>query len=581
MMNKTICFLVILLYAEIITAQSSAKTSNQFPIPISFKDIIIEGELFTRAMKNYDRLETDIYTPANVFPVRQDQFSEGWPGDKEGRTILGLVMEAQATHRVPVYLDEMIKIMPSKLNAKGYLGPLQGDTLNEQQLSGHGWFLRGLCEYYLWKKDEKVKNYIQTIIENLVLPTKGYHKNYPSDPSQRRKNVGAVGGTTQNVINKWLLSSDVGCDFIFLDGVVQAFGLFPSQELKELVDEMIESFLNIDLVTIKAQTHATLTGLRALIRYYQITGNQRYLMEAEKRFKLYRELAMTENYENFNWFGRPEWTEPCAIVDSYIVAVQLWQYTQKPEYLEDAEHIYYNGLCHTQRANGGFGCDNCPGPKELSLKVKTYEAYWCCTMRGGEGLARAIQYSYFTNGNSLYIPVLGKSSATVQIGQNGLQIDQTSGYPFENNAVFILKPISGSIKINLQIFSPEWITNPQIFVDGKKTTIIKNNGFIDIPLKLTKETVIEYSFDMITLYREAVNQQNSLNGIHAIEYGPLLLGHESSEKEIHFSRKPEITRTGTIQWNVSGEGKSFEFTPVYHLMDKNVKDKIYQKQILF
>ena len=73
-------------------------------------------------------------------------------------------MEAQATHREPVYLDEMIKMLPNKLNVKGYLGPLQGDTLDEQQLSGHGWFLRALCEYYLWKKDDNVKKYIQDII---------------------------------------------------------------------------------------------------------------------------------------------------------------------------------------------------------------------------------------------------------------------------------------------------------------------------------------------------------------------------------------------------------------------------------
>jgi hypothetical protein len=31
--------------------------------PISYADITIDGELKTRAFKNYDRLESDIYTP--------------------------------------------------------------------------------------------------------------------------------------------------------------------------------------------------------------------------------------------------------------------------------------------------------------------------------------------------------------------------------------------------------------------------------------------------------------------------------------------------------------------------------------
>jgi uncharacterized protein len=579
-MKRSLYLLVILLSAGMIFTKVYAKNRDQILKPINFKDINIEGELLTRAMKNFDRLESDIYTPAKVFPVKQDENSIGWPGDKEGRTILGLVMEAQATHREPVYLAEMIKMLPSKLNTKGYLGPLQGDTLNEQQLSGHGWLLRALCEYYLWKRDENVKKYILNIIQNLVLTTKGYHKNYPSNPSQRRKDVGAVGGTTQNVVNNWLLSSDVGCDFIFLDGVVQAYGLFPSKELKELVDEMVESFLNIDLVTIKAQTHATLTGLRALVRYYEITGDQRYLLEAEKRYKLYREVGMTENYENFNWFGRPEWTEPCAIVDSYMIAVKLWQFTQKPEYIEDAQHIYYNGICHTQRANGGFGCDNCPGPNDMSLKVNTYEAYWCCTMRGGEGLASAIQYAYFTNGDNLYVPFLGNSSATLSVDGKNYLIKQTSTYPFGTKATFILTPKNGSFKISLNLFSPGWMTNPEVLINGEKKLVSYVNGFITIPLNLSKETKIEYSFEMGTQIREAVNPKNTKKGTFAIVYGPLMLGYEGAS-EFHFSNKPDLKRLDETHWSATEGDKSYNFTPVYHLMDAKVKAKTYQKQILF
>lgn len=79
------------------------------------------------------------------------------PAIKEGRTILGLVLDAQATHRTSLYLDEMIKLMPQKMNKKGYLGPIEENLIDEQQLSGHGWLLRGRSRYYLWKKDPQVK----------------------------------------------------------------------------------------------------------------------------------------------------------------------------------------------------------------------------------------------------------------------------------------------------------------------------------------------------------------------------------------------------------------------------------------
>ena len=49
--------------------------------------------------------------------------------------------------------------------------------------------------------------------------------------------------------------------------------------------------------------------------------------------------------------------------------------------------IYFNGQGRAQRNNGGYGTDTCAGAYDPFLRVKHYEAYWCCTMRGGEGNA--------------------------------------------------------------------------------------------------------------------------------------------------------------------------------------------------
>ena len=112
-----------------------------------FGEISIGGELKTRVMKSFDRLEETKYQPDNVFLT--DEQSGGWPGDTEGRTLLGLVMEARATGRMPKYADEIVRRIPAHLNAKGYMGEVY-DIMNEQQLSGNGWMLRALCEYYRW-----------------------------------------------------------------------------------------------------------------------------------------------------------------------------------------------------------------------------------------------------------------------------------------------------------------------------------------------------------------------------------------------------------------------------------------------
>ncbi|MDP4268559.1 MAG: glycoside hydrolase family 127 protein [Bacteroidota bacterium] len=562
---------------SVLTMFVSGKNPEQLK-PVGFERVKVSGELYQRATKNFDRLETDIYYPENVFPAKHHPSSADWPGDKEGRTILGLVMEARATHRTPKYLDEMIRIFPEKLNKKGYLGAVQGETIDEQQLSGHGWLLRGLCEYYLWKKDPKVKTYIIEIINNLVLTTAGHHKEYPINPAERVAGTGGMSGSAANVVKGWKLSTDVGCDFIFMDGVVQAYGLFPSARLKSLVDEMIARFLEMDLVGMKAQTHATLTGLRAVLRYAEITGRKDLLPEVEKRYKLYRELAMTENYENFNWFERPEWTEPCAIVDSYLLAVQLWQHTQSPKYMEDAHLIYYNAIGHTQRANGGFGCDNCPGPVDNAVSVKADEAFWCCTMRGGEGLARAVEYSWFQNKDTLVVPSFYTGSVDVNQKDSSVTISQKTEYPFGNKVVLTIDKMQKPGTMTLKLFAPSWIKQPVVTVNGQPVKFEVKNQFVIVSAKCKAGDKIEYSFTMKSGVETVANVTHTPTGKSRLFYGPLLLGYEG-DAEIEVPRSAKVVRMDNGGFQIEGTG--IQLTPVYHLMDAKVCSGAYKKQLLF
>ena len=385
-MNRNIILILFVVIFFQCTHKMELKPS--IPEPVQWRNIEVSGDLQNRISGNFNRLEEGKYQPDNIFLTNQQ--SNYWPGDTEGRTVLGLTLDAQASKRTPQYLDEIIKRFPEHLNRKGYFGDIPPHSiLDEQQLSSNGWVLRGLCEYYLWKHDAKVLAMINQMVDSLILPTRGMHLNkYPIDP-KKRIHIGEYSGSRYtNPVNNWVLSSDIGCDFIFLDGVVQAYQVTQNENLKPVIEEMIELFLKIDLFEIQAQTHATLTALRALSRYYNLSHQASLVPEIESRYRLYREQGMTENFENYNWFQRPLWTEPCAIVDSYILAVNLWRYTGKPSYLEDAQLIYYNGIGATQRYNGGFGCNSCSGAGSPLLLRKVQEAHWCCTMRGGEGLFR-------------------------------------------------------------------------------------------------------------------------------------------------------------------------------------------------
>ncbi len=538
------------------------------PQPVPFANLQISGELGTRLQKNFDRLEEEEYQPDHVFLTLQQ--SNNWPGDTEGRTVLGLTLDEQATGREPKYLDEILKRFPAHMNERGYFGNIEpAGSVDEQQLSSHGWVLRGLCEHYLWKHDERDLAMINRIIDNLVLPTKGLHRQYPIDPTQR-DHGGHASGEKAKKIGAWTLSTDIGCDFIFMDGVIQAYQVTHREEIKPIIEEMIDRFLQIDLVAIKAQTHASLTAMRGLLRFFETSHDPKLLNAVIERFETYQQHGMTENYENYNWFDRPEWTEPCAVVDSYMVAVGLWRWTGDAKYLELAEHIYYNALALEQRANGGFGTDYCSGAHGNDVAVHLQEAHWCCTMRGGEGLSRVAQSMFFTDDTGVYITHFNDAEVTLNFGRRGtMRLREDTGYPFKDGVTFTVLESTLNAPIELRLFMPSWLDDPEITIENPRpSTGRQNKGFLIYGQIWKAGDVVVYKFRQKS-GSLAAECGASAPGLRKIFYGPLLLATKMGQ-DLDLPRDTHITPTADGRYNV--DGTEITLGTVYHLLDPSVRE---------
>lgn len=544
----------------------------------------IGGELRQRILHNFDRLEQEKYRPEHVYLTEEQ--SGYWPGDTEGRTILGLVLDARSTGRQPLYLDEILRLLPSHLNAKGYLGTIHKGQADEQQLSGHGWLLRGLSEYYLWKHDTKALQLLRTITDSLFLPIEPYLKSYPLDPEKRIKNVGGASGNIVAAANHWRLSTDVGCIFIAMDGFLQATQVLNEAHIKgeaqrlRMAKEWTDLFLQCPLVKIEAQTHASLTGMRGLLRYAAMTGDKAYVTQAEHRWKAYKQYGMTEDYANYNWFCRYNtWTEPCAVVDSYMVASQLWQATRKAQYLTDAELIYWNALCHGQRDNGGFGTDNCPGKASGSdcIGVAAYEAHWCCTMRGGEGLSRAAEYAAYAVADTLFLTTFRDMTVRAQLASGGLTLTVSTLYPFQEDACIDLYVKDAPSKTVLAVPAFDWMTSPTVKVNGRALTWKKNHGMVTFSKRFRRGDHIKLTFTMHPQYVGVVNPANNTSETFRVTFGPLLLAAESCQGNLLYGEK--LNSIGKLTFR--GERSSTEVSPLYHLMSTKLKENSYARRLLF
>ena len=173
----------------------------------------------------------------------------------------------------------MIEKIPEVTENKCYFGEKTGDVIFEQQLSGHSWYLRGLCEYYEQFKDERVIEYLNKTFEDVYLPTKGRYSTYPLE--RVAGDVGGVGGHSTGVTDGWKLSSDVGCAFMSIDGLSHYYKITKNPEALIMLEEMADVFDKIDKFTLKTQTHCTLTAGRGLMRMYEVTGNVGYLKKAQ------------------------------------------------------------------------------------------------------------------------------------------------------------------------------------------------------------------------------------------------------------------------------------------------------------
>lgn len=365
--------------------------------------VFATGELKNRIERNILRLSDKDYCAPEIYEKNPD-----WPGDWLGRAVLALCTQYEATKKSSVLnqAKDIIDGLDEYINEDGYFGEkLNGYEVNEQSLSGNSWFVRGLCAYYNITGDEKVKSLLKKLTEKFFLKLKPFYLVYSAggNLNENTSNGGVSGHITDSDSQGWKHSSDIGCAFILLDGLTDLCTLFYDERLIDLAKTMVEKFTSIDHKKVKFQTHAYLAATRGILRLFTLTKNEKYLKYAVDNFETYKNCGSTVNYGNFNWFERRNsWTEPCAFVDSLILAVELYKITENEKYLQFANRAYLNAFRSAQRKNGGAGCETCISAENDKLEVFMYEALFCCSMRFADGLNYVRKNSIVKKGETFY-----------------------------------------------------------------------------------------------------------------------------------------------------------------------------------
>lgn len=483
---------------------------------IAFEDIQPDGLLKARADLALQHLQEDYFQWDNLSKVNYEPF----PGDAIGRNMNALTLLSRALHlEPPANLQAIIEHSPGLHNPDGYLGPqLPESRANEDTLAGHNAYFYGWCEYALWTKDPKAIAIVKTMAANLFVPCQKAISLYRVDSPEAAS-------------MHWVLSGgDIGQLFTLLDGITRTYALVPTPELKAAIETMIARYQSLDLVKISAQTHAMLSAATGILRWYELHHRPEDLVFAERLYQQYRKEAMTETYENYNWFNRPEWTEACAVVDSFILTTHLWRLTGKPEYLEDAHRILFNGFLPGQMHHGGFGTGPCVGANGICRSKMHDEAPFCCSMRGGEGLARAIQSSYFLDRDTVILAFYSDNTAILRFTDGTCKIRQCTGYPHEGTVRLEVLESQVTHEKHLRFFVPSWVEQDslRVEVNGDKVEPHIEGSFAEIRGLPAVGMAIEVKFKQKSGSQPALHPDR-WPGATRYFSGPLLLGSSTAD----------------------------------------------------
>jgi DUF1680 family protein len=300
---------------------------------------------------------------------------------------------------------------------------------------------------------------------------------------------------------------------------------------------MIARYAQLDPVKIGAQTHGTLSTLRGILRWWeQVDRRPELLALVRERYATYRALAETEHHANYNWFGRPEWTEACAVVDSFLLAVELWRVTGEAQYLRAAHLIYFNALSHAQRPNGGFGCDLCVGAnglRHLRPHPKIFEAPFCCSMRGTEGLVRAAQGNLQVDAaaDRVWSTFYFAGEYTLRFREGAVALRCASGYPYGGNVRWEVVRSDCRAPKRWSLLVPPGVVGEEMQFaridaasgSGAAGAAKLADGWLEVPVEFAPGAVFELKFPLRVTVSQPHNADLPL-GFHRFFHGPMLLG---------------------------------------------------------
>jgi uncharacterized protein len=196
-------------------------------------------------------------------------------------------------------------------------------------------------------------------------------------------------------------------------------------------------------------------------------------------------------------------------------------------YLDFYERTLYNHILSSQNPDkGGFVYFTPIRPNHYRVYSQPETSMWCCVGTGIENHSKYGELIYSHSDTDIFVNLFIPSTLNWQ--EKGIELEQKTKFPYENNSELILK-LKKSKTFVLNIRYPKWAENFEVLVNGKaQKTENKPSQYVSISKKWK-------SGDKITIkFHTSTHLENLPDGSNWVAFvnGPIVLAAKTSTEDL-------------------------------------------------
>jgi hypothetical protein len=248
----------------------------------------------------------------------------------------------------------------------------------------------------------------------------------------------------------------------------------------------------------KYHMHGMLLAMGGFLDLYETTTDNSYLAAAITVWEdVYHHFMLASGIvpESFK-APRDIYAEGCGVADWFMFNLQLWKITGQPHYINLAERILYNGVFHTQRPSGHFGCVTF-GVDPWLLTFEHYpEAWWCCTKHGARALHEAFSYIYCSdNADSVWVNFFVPSRTELVVKGTPVTLEQRTIYPQVGKVELKIAPLAPTT-FTLRLRLPDFATFSGLKVNNQVVQPNYSQGYVLLTRQWEAGDQVELEFEL-------------------------------------------------------------------------------------